>query len=98
GLVLRTGPVSAFLSTADPAVLPPAIEPSAVSAELLASTVTSVVVPRAVFEAVAPTLAEARLLAHVRHTDTAAQAASEAAQDGWYAVVLGNRLPSTATA
>ena len=98
GLPLSTGSVAGFLSTADPAVLPPAIDQSTLTPQQSAGTVVSVVVPRAVFTAVAPAPAEAQLLSHVRHTDTAAQAASDAARDGWYAVVVGNRFPATGAA
>jgi hypothetical protein len=76
----------------------PAIDPAGVPADVLASTMTSIVVPAGVLTGVAPTLAEAGLLAHVRQTDTASQAASDAAQDGWYSVVLGNRFPAAARA
>ena len=76
----------------------PAIDPTGVPADMLASTMTSVVVPAGVLTAVAPTLDEARLLAHVRQTDTSSQAASDAGQDGWYAEVLGNRFPATTRA
>ncbi|MGH3853758.1 MAG: hypothetical protein ACRDR6_09700 [Pseudonocardiaceae bacterium] len=94
GLPLRTSTVREFL-VPDSAVLGPAIDPSGVPADVLAATMSSVVVPLRVFIAVAPTVAELRYLAHVRQTDTADQAESDAAQDGWYAVVIGNRFPET---
>ncbi len=96
GLPLRSGTVAGFL--ADTATLGPVIDRATVPADVLASTVTSIVVPLTVFTAVAPSLAELPYLAHVRRTDTTEQAASDAAQDGWYAVVLGNRFPDPATA
>lgn len=98
GLCLHTGTVADFLAAGAPGLIVPAINRATIAPELLAGTVTSVVVPRAVFTALAPTLADAKLLAHVRHTDTAAQAVSDAAQDGWYSVVVGNRFPDAQAA
>jgi hypothetical protein len=98
GLPLRTSSVADFLglAAADPTVLVPAIGPSAVAPDVLAGTMTSVQVPLSVFTAVAPSLPEAALLAHARQTDTADQAESDPASDGWYAIVLGNRFPNSA--
>lgn len=97
GQVLRSTTVAEFL-TGTAGVLLPAIDRGAIAPELLHSTMTSVVVRREVFTALAPTLEEAKLLAHVRRTDTAAQASSDSTHDGWYSVVVGNRFPAADTA
>lgn len=47
----------------------------------------------ATFTAAAPRLEELPLLCHVRKVDTGGQAAFGRADDGWYAVVAGNRFP-----
>src|SRR4051794_37002244 len=59
---------------------------------------TSMVVRREGVTALAPAGREANLLAHVRQTGTGAQAESDAAHDGWYSVVVGNRFPDTQAA
>jgi hypothetical protein len=97
GQLLSTSTVAQFL-TASPGVLVPAIAPASLAADVLASTVTSVVVPLPTFTALAPSLTEAALLAHARQTDTADQADSAAVSDGWYTVVIGNRFPDSTVA
>jgi len=97
GQPLSTSTVAQFL-TAAPGVLVPAIAPASLTAGVLASAVTSVVVPLLTFTALAPSLQEAALLAHARQTDTADQADLAAVSDGWYSVVVGNRFPDSAVA
>jgi hypothetical protein len=46
------------------------------------------------FVALAPTTAELRFLAHVRQVDTGAKTTPIAASDGWFSVVIGNRMPA----
>jgi len=48
----------------------------------------------ATFTAVAPRLGELPYLCHVREVDTGGQAAFGRTDDGWYAVVAGNRFPA----
>ena len=47
----------------------------------------------AVFRAVLPSRAEVRLLAHARQVNVADTALAAGDDDGWFAVVTGNRLP-----
>ncbi len=44
-----------------------------------------------------PTAADLPYLAHIREVDASAKASGEATDDGWYAVVLANRLPAAAS-
>ncbi|WP_433042562.1 hypothetical protein [Dactylosporangium sp. CS-033363] len=98
GPALHSGTVAQFLDRSDPAVRPPAIAADGLSAQVLATEMTSLTLPRQRFTAIAPTAGEARLLAHVRRTDTASRAAGQAARDGWHAVVVANRLPAGGSA
>nr|BFE66202.1 hypothetical protein GCM10020063_107280 [Dactylosporangium thailandense] len=98
GPVLHRGTVAQFLDRSDPAVRPPAVAADGLSAQVLATEMTSLTLPRRRFTAITPTGAEARLLAHVRRTDTDTRAAGQAARDGWHAVVVGNRLPGDGSA
>ncbi|NUP39116.1 MAG: hypothetical protein HOY76_19400, partial [Streptomyces sp.] len=91
---LRTGTVADFLAAED-GVLKPAITPSSVDSDVLAATMQSVVLPFATFQAVVPRLDELCRLAHVRQTGTSAQAGSDGADDGWYAIVWSNRFPDS---
>lgn len=49
----------------------------------------------ATFTAVAPRLDELPYLCHVRKVDTGGQAAFGRADDGWYALIAGNRFPAS---
>ncbi|WP_152645042.1 hypothetical protein [Kitasatospora griseola] len=91
---LRTGTVSQFLA-AKSGVLGPAIDPATVDATVLASSMQSIVLPGATFQAIVPRLDELRYLAHVRRTDTAGQAACDGEEHGWYAIVWSNRFPDS---
>ena len=94
GAALRTSTVTQFLAP-DPNVLKPAIDTDDVPPDVLASPMQSVVLPADVFLAVTPKLDELPYLAHVRQTDTSNQASSDAATDGWYAIVVSNRFPDS---
>ena len=59
-------------------------------------TCSVVDVTAAAFSAVAPTAAELPFLAHVRQVSTAGQEDLGVPAPGWYSVVAGNRLPTTA--
>jgi hypothetical protein len=50
-------------------------------------------VGRRLFEQVAPTLEEVRLLSHVRQVNTEDKELLGMDKDGWFAVTVGNRLP-----
>ena len=52
--------------------------------------------PAAVFAEVAPALDDLPFLAHVREVKTGGKETLSLKQDGWFTVVLGNRLPATA--
>ena len=51
----------------------------------------------ATFQAVAPTAKEVRLLTHVRQVNTEDKELLGMDQDGWFSVVVGNRLPEEDT-
>ncbi|MFD1538813.1 hypothetical protein [Nonomuraea guangzhouensis] len=91
---LRTSTVAQFLTPED-GVVKPAIDPPGVDPDVLAATMQSILLPTATFQALAPRLDELRYLTHVRQTDTAAQADSNGADDGWYAIVWSNRFPDS---
>ncbi|HYR08705.1 MAG TPA: hypothetical protein VEQ60_13075 [Longimicrobium sp.] len=97
GALVRTSTVDELLAP-DGVTLRPAIDPATVPPDVRAGTCQSVVVPAGVFNAAMPRLGELRYLAHVRETDTASQAASDAAEEGWYAVLLSNRFPDCTVA
>ncbi|WP_228986727.1 hypothetical protein [Micromonospora sp. DH13] len=94
GPALHTGTVAQFLDASDPHERPPAIAADKLSAQVLATQMTSLSLHRRLFTAIAPAAGEARLLAHVRRTDTASRAAGQADRDGWHAVVVANRRPA----
>jgi hypothetical protein len=52
--------------------------------------------PATTFAAVAPTRVDLTFLAHVREVKTGGKETLSLKQDGWFAVVLANRLPATA--
>ena len=52
--------------------------------------------PAALFAEIAPTIEDLPFLAHVREVKTGGKETLSLQQDGWFTVVLGNRLPATA--
>jgi hypothetical protein len=52
-------------------------------------------IPVSVFKAIAPELGELPYLAHVRQVNTAHKELLGPDQDGWFSVVMGNRLPNS---
>jgi hypothetical protein len=53
----------------------------------------SVDLPASLFSAIAPSLSDLALLAHVREVNTGAKETAAYLGDGWHSVVVGNRLP-----
>lgn len=86
----------AELLRADPNVTKPAIDPASVSAAVLASQTTALVVTAEVFGALAPRLAELPYLAHVRTANLSGQDSGGAAEQGAFSVVVSARFPDSA--
>lgn len=85
---------SEFL-TANDDVLKPAIPPDSVPADVLASNCSSIQIPAATFNALAPKVDELKFLSQVRQVDTGDQAIMGFEDKGWFSVVAGNRLLKT---
>jgi hypothetical protein len=86
----------AELLRADPNVTKPAIDPASVSAAVLASQTTALVVTAEVFQAVAPRLAELPYLVHVRTANLSGQDSGGATEQGTFSVVVSARFPDSA--
>jgi hypothetical protein len=86
----------AELLRADPGVTKPAIDPSSVSAAVLASQTTALVVTAEVFQALAPQVTELPYLAHVRTANLSGQDSGGAAEQGTFSVVVSARFPDSA--
>ena len=62
-----------------------------------ASSCLAIDIAPATFTAIAPQLAELQYLAHCREVNTGNKEILGLSADGWFSVVLGNRVPSCAT-
>lgn len=91
---IRSTTVAQFLAP-DPVIQKPALDPQFIPPDILETTMQSIVVTAETFTGVLPKLTELKYLAHVRQTDTSDQVGSDAVEDGWYSVVLGNRFPDS---
>ena len=65
--------------------------------DLTALSVRAIDVPAATFNSFVPDLATARLSAHVRRVDIDDKADLQMKDDGWFAMVVGDRLPTMPT-
>ncbi len=74
-------------------IVRPAIAPTTVPGDVLASTCQTLTVPGSLAQAILPTLQDLPYLAHARQVDESSQPASAGTGDGWYSVVVANRLP-----
>ena len=86
--------VAEFLQ-ADPNVLKPAIDRSALSPEVLNSQCQSIIISADVFTAVLPRLPEVRYLAHCRVVNTDDQEILNLEDEGGFSVVVCNRFPQS---
>lgn len=88
---LITTTVKEFLA-ADPTIIKPAIDTTRVDADVLASTCQSIQISGDVFKNLVPRKEELKYLAHVRQVNTDHQVLMDPDDQGWYSVVIGNRL------
>lgn len=91
---LITSTATEFLSANDD-VLKPDIPTNSVPADVLAANCSSIQIPAATFNALAPRVNELKYLSHVRQVDTGDQAIMGFEDKGWFSVVAGNRLLKT---
>ena len=82
-----------LLSPADANVLPPQIDKAQFSADELAQRLLAIDVPSAVFNGITPTIADLPFLAHARQVNTDGKEILGLVADGYFSVVIGNRLP-----
>ena len=82
-----------LLSPADANVLPPQLDKAQFSAEELAQPLLAIDVPSAVFNGITPSLADLPFLAHARQVNTDGKEILGLVADGYFSVVIGNRLP-----
>ncbi len=87
-----TSTVQDFLK-AETGVVKPVIDPSKISDAVKNSTMNSIRITTAVFQAVTPRLVELSTLAHVRQINPSTQVLSGTEDDSWYSVILANRFP-----
>jgi hypothetical protein len=99
-LMAGSAPISAqqmtlndLLTPADANVLPPQIDKAQFSAEELAQPLLAIDVPSEVFNGITPSLADLPFLAHARQVNTDGKEILGLAADGYFSVVIGNRLP-----
>ncbi len=85
--------IDSLLAPLDPATLGPAV--TAIGTD--ETTCKAITITTAVFEQVAPHMIELPFLAHVRETAAVMEhkTTDQAAGDGWFSVVIGNRFPAT---
>lgn len=87
---VHTRTVKELLNPAEADVLPPALGP--VDAEESATALLTLDLDIALFQAVAPELVDLPWLAHVREVNTDHKEILGLAEDGYFSVVVGNRL------
>ncbi|NVI83614.1 hypothetical protein [Janthinobacterium sp. BJB401] len=86
--------VAQLIDPGDPSILGPTlIDADTLSADELASQLLAIDLDLAAFLALAPSLAELPLLAHVREVNTDQKEVLGMVEDGWFSVAVGNRLP-----
>lgn len=90
----KTITVAQLIDPGNPAILPPDLpDAGQLTADELASQLLAIDLDLAAFRAISPTLAELPLLAHVREVNTDRKEIMGMVDDGWFSVVVGNRLP-----
>jgi len=84
-----------LLSPADSNVLGPIIDKTQFSAAELAQALLAIDIPSAVFNGVTPSIDDLPFLAHSRQVNTDGKEILGLVADGYFSVVIGNRLPKT---
>jgi hypothetical protein len=82
-----------LLSPSQSNVLPPVIDKSQFSPEELAQRLLAIDIPSAVFNGITPSINDLPFLAHARQVNTDGKEILGLAADGYFSVVIGNRLP-----
>lgn len=94
GATPKTISVAQLINPGDPAILAPTlVNADRLTADELASQLLAIDLDLAVFRTISPTLAELPMLAHVREVNTDQKEIMGMVDDGWFSVVVGNRLP-----
>lgn len=94
GVVPTTVSVAQLLKPGDATILPPALaDADQLTTEELASQMLAIDIDLATFRNIAPKLSELPMLAHVREVNTDQKEIMGMVDDGWFSVVVGNRLP-----
>jgi hypothetical protein len=84
-----------LLSPAQSNVLGPVIDKAQFSPEELAQPLLAIDIPSAVFNGVTPSIADLPFLAHARQVNTDGKEILGLVADGYFSVLIGNRLPKT---
>ncbi|HMJ81725.1 MAG TPA: hypothetical protein VK504_01070, partial [Vicinamibacterales bacterium] len=84
-----------LLSPAQSNVLGPVIDKSQFTPAELAQPLLAIDIPSAVFNGVTPSIADLSFLAHARQVNTDGKEILGLVADGYFSVVIGNRLPKT---
>ncbi|MGA2501505.1 MAG: hypothetical protein ABSH20_27510, partial [Tepidisphaeraceae bacterium] len=93
---IQQGTVGGFL-TAKQGVIVPAIQSSSLTPEQLAEPLMYIELPQATFLGIAPTLLDLPYLAHARQVNTDGKEILGLDEDGYFSVLVGNRLPMAST-
>lgn len=93
---IQQGTVSGFL-TPQSGVIVPDIPASELTQEQLAEPLMYMELPQEVFWGIAPTYADLPFLAHAREVNTDGKEILGLDEDGYFSVVVGNRLPMAGT-
>jgi hypothetical protein len=96
-VAIRQMTLDALLSPAEANVLPPQIDRSQFTAAELAQPLLAIDIPSPVFNGITPTLADLPFLAHARQVNTDGKEILGLNADGYFSVVIGNRLPKSAS-
>ena len=92
-VVVQQMTLNDLLSPADANVLPPQIDKAQFSAEELAQPLLAIDVPSAVFNGITPAIGDLPFLAHARQVNTDGKEILGIVADGYFSVIIGNRLP-----
>lgn len=93
---IQQGTVNGFLTAKDGVVVPN-IPIAELTADQLAEPLMYIELPQLVFWGIAPTYADLPYLAHAREVNTDGKEILGLSEDGYFSVVVGNRLPLQGT-
>ncbi len=96
GVVPTRTSVERLLNPLEDNVLPPAIPADSVSAAERQQELLAIDVDLTTFRKISPALDDLAWLAHVREVNTGGKEILGLDEDGWFSVVIGNRLPKPA--